>query len=108
MRIMMIKPSKIPSDYGAQHPRRYYFIDLGLSRQYSTRDTTDELPSGRMNLAPETRTGMRCNPFRTDIYYIGKLVREKFIDVRVLPSVNLRADLPFSLRDSMASIPLVN
>ncbi|KAI0252034.1 hypothetical protein BJV78DRAFT_1311117 [Lactifluus subvellereus] len=81
-RIMMIKSSEIPSDYGAQRPRRYYFIDLGLSRQYSTRDTADEPPSGSMNLAPECRTGTRCNPFRTDIYYIGKLVREKFIDVR--------------------------
>jgi hypothetical protein len=59
----------------------YYFIDFGLSRQYSSRDVTDEPLRGGDKSAPEHQRGMRCNPFHTDIYYIGNLVREEFIKV---------------------------
>jgi hypothetical protein len=31
--------------------------------------------------APEHRLGKACNPFHTDIYYLGNLVRERFLKV---------------------------
>ncbi|KAF8265700.1 kinase-like domain-containing protein [Lactarius quietus] len=62
-----------------QRPPRYCFIDLGLSRQYLSRDALDEPLRGGDKSAPEHRSGRRCNPFHTDIYYIGNLVREEFI-----------------------------
>ncbi|KAF8494179.1 kinase-like domain-containing protein [Russula emetica] len=60
-------------------PPRYYLIDFGLSRRYSSRNALDEPLRGGDKSAPEHRHGGRCNPFRTDIYYLGNLVREHFI-----------------------------
>ncbi|KAH8987525.1 hypothetical protein EDB86DRAFT_3245740 [Lactarius hatsudake] len=62
-----------------QRPPRYYFIDLGLSRLYPSRDAKDEPLRGGDKSAPEHRSGLRCNPFHTDIYYIGNLIRQEFI-----------------------------
>ncbi|KAH9016282.1 hypothetical protein EDB84DRAFT_1404365 [Lactarius hengduanensis] len=62
-----------------QRPSRYYFIDLGLSRLYPSRDAKDEPLRGGDKSAPEHRSGLRCNPFHTDIYYIGNLIRQEFI-----------------------------
>jgi hypothetical protein len=62
-----------------QRPPCYYFIDLGLSRQYLSRDALDEPLRGGDKSAPEHQSGRRCNPFQTDIYYIGNLVRQEFM-----------------------------
>ncbi|KAI9451008.1 kinase-like domain-containing protein [Lactarius psammicola] len=62
-----------------QRPPRYYFIDFGLSRQYPSQDATDEPLRGGDKSAPEHRSGRRCNPFHTDIYYIGNLIRQEFV-----------------------------
>ncbi|KAH9971368.1 hypothetical protein BGW80DRAFT_1322100 [Lactifluus volemus] len=56
-----------------QRPPVYYFIDFGLSRQYASRSVMDSPLRGGDKSAPEHRSGMRCNPFHTDIYYIGNL-----------------------------------
>ena len=65
-----------------QRPPVYYFIDFGLSRQYTSRNVTDEPLRGGDKTAPEHRSKRRCNPFPTDIYYIGNLVRQEFMEVR--------------------------
>lgn len=62
-----------------QRPPRYYLIDFGLSRQYHSRDALDEPLRGGDKSAPEHRSGTRCNPFHTDIYYLGNLVRQEFM-----------------------------
>ncbi|KAH9173566.1 hypothetical protein EDB89DRAFT_2113863 [Lactarius sanguifluus] len=62
-----------------QRPRRYYFINFGLSRQYTSRDSMDGPLRGGDESAPEHRSGQHCNPFHTDIYYIGNLVRQEFM-----------------------------
>jgi hypothetical protein len=69
-------------------PPRYYLIDFdfGLSRQYRSRKAHDVLLRGGDKSAPEHRNTARCNPFYTDIYYLGgNLVRQEFIQVRCLP-----------------------
>jgi len=63
-----------------QRPPTYYFIDFGLSRQYTSRNVTDEPLRGGDKTAPEHRSKRRCNPFLTDIYYIGNLVRQEFME----------------------------
>ena len=65
-----------------QPPALYYLIDFGLSRQYVSRNVTDEPLRGGDKSAPEHRSKRRCNPFQTDIYYIGNIVRHEFIEVR--------------------------
>jgi hypothetical protein len=67
-----------------RRPPVYYFIDFGLSRQYTSRNVLDEPIRGGDKTAPEHRSKnmKRCNPFPTDIYYIGNLVRQEFMQVR--------------------------
>lgn len=74
-----------------QRPPVYYLIDFGLSRQYISRDVTDEPLRGGDKSAPEHRSKRRCNPFQTDIYYIGNLVRHEFIEVRTASWVSVCA-----------------
>jgi serine/threonine protein kinase len=62
-----------------QRPPRYYLIDFGLSRQYRSRKALDVPLRGGDKSAPEHRNANRCNPFYTDIYYLGNLVRQEFI-----------------------------
>ncbi|EIM87928.1 uncharacterized protein STEHIDRAFT_155287 [Stereum hirsutum FP-91666 SS1] len=65
-------------------PPRYFFIDFGLSIRYPSADGPHlELPiRGGDKTAPE-HTGANymipCDPFATDIYYLGNLIRETFI-----------------------------
>jgi hypothetical protein len=66
-----------------QRPPRYYLIDFGLSRQYLSRRALDLPLRGGDKSAPEHRNATRCNPFYTDIYYLGNLVRREFIKVRL-------------------------
>jgi hypothetical protein len=64
---------------------RYYLIDLGLSRQYDPANGPPlEIPirGGDTKSAPEHRDiETPCNPFPTDIYYVGNLV-EGYMQVR--------------------------
>jgi hypothetical protein len=62
-------------------PTRYYLIDFGLSQRYSSRDALDVPLRGGDKTAPEHQLGRRCNPFHTDIYYLGNLIRERFLNV---------------------------
>ena len=66
-----------------QRPPRYYLIDFGLSRQYFSRKALDAPLRGGDKSAPEHRNAALCNPFHTDIYYLGNLVRQEFIQVRI-------------------------
>ncbi|KAI9509446.1 kinase-like domain-containing protein [Russula earlei] len=63
-----------------RRPPVYFFIDFGLSREYPSRDVTDEPLRGGDKSAPEHRSQRHCNPFQTDIYYIGNLVRREYMD----------------------------
>ncbi|KAH9970469.1 hypothetical protein BJV74DRAFT_867042 [Russula compacta] len=63
-----------------EHPPRYYLIDFGLSRRYPSRNVLDDPLRGGDKSAPEHNHGARrCNPFHTDIFYLGNLVRENFM-----------------------------
>ena len=77
-----------------ERPPRYYMIDFGLSRRYSSRNALDEPLRGGDKSAPEHGRGEPCNPFHTDIYYLGNLVRECFMKVRLtdIASSCLEAD----------------
>ncbi|KAI0298949.1 hypothetical protein BC826DRAFT_1120991 [Russula brevipes] len=55
-------------------------IDRNRNFQYASRDALDEPVRGGDKSAPEHRSQTRCNPFQTDIYYIGNLVRQEFVE----------------------------
>jgi hypothetical protein len=72
-------------------PPRYLLIDFGLSRQYdSTKGPPLDIPiRGGDKSAPEHRDRQTpYNPFPTDVYYIGNLVQEDFIQVCTLLSLD--------------------
>jgi serine/threonine protein kinase len=70
-----------------RRPTQYLLIDFGLSRRY---DPTNGPPldrpyQGGDKSAPEHQDQERfCNPFPTDVYYLGNLVREEYIQVCVI------------------------
>ncbi|KZT71751.1 hypothetical protein DAEQUDRAFT_755590 [Daedalea quercina L-15889] len=68
-----------------ERPPKYYYVDFGLSRRYDPKDgPPKELPNiGGDKTVPEFQ-GDGCNnpvdPFRTDIYYLGNLMRTHFVN----------------------------
>ena len=87
-----------------QRPPVYYLTDCSLSRQYTSRDATDDPWRRGDTSALEHRSKMRSNPFQTDIYYIGNLVRHEFIEVRRLPRYSsVQLDSFLLTRNAMVS-----
>jgi hypothetical protein len=77
------------SDYAkhytrTQRPPKYYFIDFGISRRFSPDDKSPlAYPIlGGDKSAPEFKKSVdQCNPFPTDIYYLGNMIRQDFLQV---------------------------
>ncbi len=71
-------------------PVKYYFTDFGISRRYSA-DEPDplEVPifGGDKTVPEHLEDPLRPrNPFRTDVYYLGSLIRTRLLQVRKSPS----------------------
>ncbi|CAL1706317.1 unnamed protein product [Somion occarium] len=64
-------------------PVKYYFIDFGISRKYSPVNPHPLEPPirGGDKTVPEfQRSHQPRDPFPTDIYYLGNLIREDFLE----------------------------
>ncbi len=67
-----------------RRPPRYILIDLGLSRQYDPANgppLENPLRGGDKSAPEHQDRETPCNPFPTDIYYMGNLVRLQFVQV---------------------------
>lgn len=65
-----------------RRPTKYLLIDFGLSRRYDPANgpPLDTPLRGGDKSAPEHQDRVTpCNPFPTDVYYLGNLVREYYI-----------------------------
>ncbi|KAL4064821.1 hypothetical protein V8B97DRAFT_2025923 [Scleroderma yunnanense] len=65
-------------------PVKYYFIDFGLSRRYDPSIAQPlEVPIwGGDKEVPEFQNSNRpCDPFPTDIFYIGNMIKKDFVEV---------------------------
>ncbi|KIK41252.1 hypothetical protein CY34DRAFT_806284 [Suillus luteus UH-Slu-Lm8-n1] len=69
-----------------QRPPKYYIIDFGLSRRY---DASEENPReypifGGDKTVPEFQndSNVPLNPFPTDVYYLGNVIREQFLNTK--------------------------
>jgi len=63
-------------------PTKYYFIDFGLSQKYNPEDgpPLEEPVLGGDRTVPEFKNWTRpLDPFPTDIYYLGNMIREDFL-----------------------------
>ncbi len=68
-----------------QRPPKYCLIDFGLSRRYDPSDPNplEEQIYGGDKTVPEFDTDkLAFNPFQTDIYYLGNMIRKYIIEVR--------------------------
>ncbi|KAJ7713712.1 kinase-like domain-containing protein [Mycena olivaceomarginata] len=65
-----------------EHPVKYYLIDFGLSRRYKPEERPPLEPTirGGDRSAPEIEACEACDPFPTDVYYLGNLIRRDFIE----------------------------
>ena len=64
---------------------KYYFIDFGISRKYDPADLPPREPpifGGDRSVPEFNKSDEPCDPFPTDIYYVGNLIREDFLQVR--------------------------
>ncbi|CAL1706314.1 unnamed protein product [Somion occarium] len=64
-------------------PVKYYFIDFGISRQYSPDDVhplEDPILGGDKTVPEFQNSNAPCDPFATNIYYLGNLIREDFFE----------------------------
>lgn len=64
-------------------PIKYYLIDFGISRKFNPADGPPrELPiRGGDKSAPENDSEEPIDPFPTDVYYLGNMIREDILDV---------------------------
>ncbi|EGO25701.1 hypothetical protein SERLADRAFT_415172 [Serpula lacrymans var. lacrymans S7.9] len=65
-----------------RRPLKYFFIDFGISRRYAADNSAPlEYPIwGGDKTVPEfQKSDDACNPFPTDIYYLGNMIRENFL-----------------------------
>jgi hypothetical protein len=69
-----------------EQPPKYYLIDFGISRRYrlEERPPLEPIIVGGDRTAPEHRGSIKtCDPFPTDVYYIGNMVRTNFLQVNL-------------------------
>ncbi|KAJ3871501.1 hypothetical protein F5051DRAFT_423278, partial [Lentinula edodes] len=63
-------------------PPRYYLIDFGFSQKYDPsqpRPLEYAIRSGGY-LPPEGAAGISCDPFATDVFLLGNMIRTSFLD----------------------------
>jgi len=66
-----------------QRPVKYYLVDFGISRRYKAEDgaPVEEQIFGGDKTVPEFRKSSEpCNPFPTDVYYLGNMIRKNFLE----------------------------
>ena len=80
-----------------QRPPKYYIIDFGLSCQYSPDDTTPlayPLFGGDRTVPEFQNSKEPRNPFPTDIYYLGNMIREDFLQASGFDKLQVHASCP--------------
>ncbi len=69
-----------------EHPVKYYYVDFGISCRYAPDDASpleDIIVGGDKSVPEFEDTNEPQNPFWTDIYYLGNLIRTGFLEVRL-------------------------
>jgi hypothetical protein len=66
-----------------QRPPRYFIIDFGISNFYDRRGLVqDQIIRGGDRSCPEQQEGATyADPFPSDIYFLGNLIKEYFVEV---------------------------
>jgi len=89
-----------------QRPTRYIIIDFGMSSRYDPSDVSPREVSliGGDKTVPEfLKIQPYHDPYKTDIYYVGNLIRTEFMQVR--SSLLLTVLFTFSLLGTSRPYP---
>ena len=68
----------------AERPPKYFFIDFGLSRRYDdsiVKPLEDPIWGGDKTVPEFQKSNAPCDPFPTDVYYIGNAIKKDLVDV---------------------------
>ena len=68
----------------AERPPKYFFIDFGLSRRYDdfiVKPLEDPTWGGDKTVPEFQKSNAPCDPFPTDVYYIGNAIKKDLVDV---------------------------
>lgn len=68
-----------------KRPPKYYFINFGISRRYDPKHgppLEDPIWSGDKTVPEFQISNDASDPFPTDVYYLGNLIRQEFQQVR--------------------------
>lgn len=87
-----IAPSLLPNDVSrlapvmprASVPVTYYYVDFGISTLF-TPEETNRMVTGLAGLdrdVPELSKDVPYDPFKVDIFILGNLFKQSFLDVR--------------------------
>ena len=65
-----------------RRPPKYYFIDFGISRRYNPDDgppLEEPIRGGDKSVPEFQKSDAPCDPFPTDVYYLGNVIRLDFL-----------------------------
>ncbi|EGN93808.1 hypothetical protein SERLA73DRAFT_163242 [Serpula lacrymans var. lacrymans S7.3] len=68
-----------------QRPPKYLFVDFGISRRYGPNDIApleDPIWGGDKTVPEFQQSNEPRNPFPTDVYYLGNMIRNSFLVAR--------------------------
>ena len=89
-----------------QRPPKYYIIDFGISRKYDPSEPDPkELPiwGGDKEVPEFQNSNQPCNPFPTDVFYIGNAIMKDFIQVSYQDLLSIRRSRLNRLRRGLTS-----
>jgi len=87
-----------------RRPPKYYFTDFGISRRYNPEDLPpleDPIWGGDKTVPEFQKSNDPCNPFPTDVYYLGNLIRSYFLVGNSVSSAKLGLDFMWPLVTDM-------
>ena len=67
-----------------ERPPKYLLIDFGLSRRYDdsvVNPMEDPILGGDKTVPEFQKSNTPCDPFPTDVYYVGNAIRKDLVDV---------------------------
>ena len=65
-------------------PVKYYFIDFGLSRRYDpsiSQPLETPIWGGDKEVPEFQNSNDPCDPFATDVFYVGNMIKKDFVQV---------------------------
>ena len=80
-----------------ERPVKYYYIDFGISRRYGPDEASpleDIIVGGDKSVPEFEGTDEPQNPFWTDIYYLGNMIRTDFLEVHCCPPPSFLSSHP--------------